>query len=75
MLKSFCSINFKVIVIKWKIKNTTKRTDPKSNRKITETGKNNTQGLQEKWCKAEQDCFGAPETGWDFSQNCGFEVQ
>ena len=25
-----------------------------------------------KFCKAEQDCFGAPGTGWDFSQNWGF---
>ena len=27
------------------------------------------QGLQEKFCKAEQDCFGASETGQDFTQN------
>ena len=26
------------------------------------------QGLQEKLCKAEQDYFGAPGIGWDFSQ-------
>ena len=26
------------------------------------------QGLQEKFCKVEQYCFVAPETGWDFSQ-------
>jgi hypothetical protein len=25
------------------------------------------QGLQEKFCKAEQDYFGAPGTAWDFS--------
>jgi hypothetical protein len=30
---------------------------------------------KEKICKAEQDCFGAPGTGWNFSQNWGFEVQ
>ena len=33
------------------------------------------QGLQEKFCKAEQDCFGAPGTGWDFSENWGFELK
>ena len=32
-----------------------------------------TQGLQDKFYKVEQDCFGAPGTGWDFSQNWGFE--
>ena len=25
--------------------------------------------------QGEQDCFGAPETDWDFSQNWGFDVQ
>jgi len=35
---------------------------------ITCVGTSN-QGLQEKFCKAEQDCFGAPRTGRDFSQN------
>ena len=24
---------------------------------------------KEKFCKAEQNCFGAPGTGWNFSQN------
>jgi hypothetical protein len=33
------------------------------------------QGLQMKFCKAEQDCFWAPWTDWDFSQNWGFDVQ
>jgi hypothetical protein len=33
------------------------------------------QGLQETFCKAEQDYFGGPGTGWDFSQNWEFEVQ
>ena len=33
------------------------------------------QGLQEKFCKAEQDCFGAPGTGWDFSENWRFELK
>jgi hypothetical protein len=33
------------------------------------------QGLQEKFSKAEQDCFGVTGTGRDFSQNWGFEVQ
>ena len=31
-------------------------------------------GPPRKICKAEQDCFGAPGTGWDFSQNRGFEL-
>jgi hypothetical protein len=33
------------------------------------------QDLQEKFCKAEQDCFGAPGTGCDFPQNWGFELK
>ena len=33
------------------------------------------QGLQEKSCKAKPDCFRAPGTDWDFSQNWEFEVQ
>jgi hypothetical protein len=32
------------------------------------------QGLQEKFCKAEQACFGAPGTGWDFSKNGYFQL-
>ena len=35
---------------------------------------NYSDSLQEKFCKAEQDCFGAPGIGWDFSQNWGFKV-
>ena len=31
--------------------------------------------LQEKFCKAEQDCFGPPGTGCNFSQNWGFQVK
>ena len=33
------------------------------------------QGLQEKFCKVDQDCFGAPWTGWDLSQYWGFELK
>jgi hypothetical protein len=29
------------------------------------------QDLQEKLCSAEQDCFGAPGIGWDFTKNWG----
>jgi hypothetical protein len=32
-------------------------------------------GLQKKCCTAEQDYFGGPGTGWDFSRNWEFEVQ
>jgi hypothetical protein len=31
-------------------------------------------GLQEKLCKAKQECFEATGTDWAFSQNWGFEV-
>ena len=33
------------------------------------------QGPQEKFCKADQDCFEAPVTDWDFSQNWGFDLK
>ena len=33
------------------------------------------QGLQEKFCKAEQDCLGAPATCWSFSQNSGCQLK
>ena len=41
----------------------------------TSVSQRDCQGLQEKFGKAEQDCFGSPGTDWDFSQSWGLEVQ